>query len=70
MIILDELQSTLKRMELAANNSDNPAEKVMFDILKNNLYTILMQAKQLESSPEFIKVVKSEVKNNEQDIKE
>lgn len=61
MIILEELESTLKRMEIIANNSDNPEEKVMYSIMKNNLYTILVQAKQLAETSEF----KEEVKKNE-----
>lgn len=61
MIILEELESTLKRMEIIANNSDNPEEKVMYTIMKNNLYTFLVQAKQLAETSEF----KEEVKKNE-----
>mgnify|MGYP006378253365 FL=1 len=61
MIILEELESTLKRMEIIANNSDNPEEKVMYSIMKNNLYTFLVQAKQLAETAEF----KEEVKKNE-----
>lgn len=61
MIILEELESTLKRMEIIANNSDNPEEKVIYSIMKNNLYTFLVQAKQLAETAEF----KEEVKKNE-----
>ena len=61
MIILEELESTLKRMEIISNNSDNPEEKVMYSIMKNNLYTFLVQAKQLAETSEF----KEEVKKNE-----
>ena len=61
MIILEELETTLKRMEIIANNSDNPEEKVMYSIIKNNLYTFLVQAKQLAETAEF----KEEVKKNE-----
>jgi hypothetical protein len=65
MICLDELQSTIKRINLIKDNSDSTEEQTMADILLNNLSQLLGQAKMLCDTPEF----KMEVERRNKDGK-
>lgn len=65
MISLDELQSTIKRLNILRDNSESAEEQTMADILLNNLVQLLGQAKMICDTPEF----KAEIERRKQDGK-
>lgn len=65
MISLDELQSTIKRLNILRDNSESAEEQTMADILLNNLVQLLRQAKMICDTPEF----KAEIERRKQDGK-
>lgn len=65
MISLDELQSTIKRLNILKDNSESAEEQTMADILLTNLVQLLGQAKMLCDTQEF----KAEIERRKQDGK-
>jgi hypothetical protein len=57
MISLDELQSEIKRLELLKNNTDNPEEIFISDILISNLSQLNAQLVRYVETDEFKKEV-------------
>ena len=62
MIVIDELKSTAKRLELLRNNTDSIEEKMMANMLFGNLLELAKQAEMISNSPTF----KQEVENEKQ----
>jgi hypothetical protein len=57
MISLEELQSEIKRLELLKNNTDNPEEIFISDILISNLSQLNAQLVRYVETDEFKKEV-------------
>lgn len=57
MISLDELQSEIKRLELLKNNTDNPEEIFISDILISNLSQLNAQLVRYVETDDFKKEV-------------
>jgi hypothetical protein len=57
MISLEELQSEIKRLELLKNNTDNPEEVFISDILISNLSQLNAQLVRYVETDEFKKEV-------------
>mgnify|MGYP003417515467 CR=1 FL=1 len=68
MICLDELQSTIKRLNLIKDNSDSTEEQTMADILLNNLSQLLGQAGMIVDTIEFKKEVERRNKDGKPNI--
>lgn len=68
MICLDELQSTIKRLNLIKDNSDSTEEQTMADILLNNLVQLLGQAGMIVDTIEFKKEVERRNKDGKPNI--
>lgn len=68
MICLDELQSTIKRLNLIKDNSDSTEEQTMTDILLNNLSQLLGQAGMIVDTIEFKKEVERRNKDGKPNI--
>lgn len=61
MIAIDELNSTLKRLELLHDNTDSPEERVMVRVLTQSLLPILQQADVFSKSPQYQQMVADEM---------
>lgn len=68
MICLDELQSTIKRINLIKDNSDSTEEQTMADILLNNLSQLLGQAGMIVDTTEFKREVERRNKDGKPNI--
>lgn len=68
MICLDELQSTIKRINIIKDNSDSTEEQTMADILLNNLSQLLGQARMIVDTPEFKMEVERRIKDGKPNI--
>lgn len=58
MIAIEELQHTVKRLELLRNNETIPEESFMATSVINTLKNIIPQLEELTKSPNFITLVK------------
>lgn len=58
MIATEELQATINRLELLANNIDDKEEQVLSNILQVNLKQILQQIEVFIKTEEFKQMVK------------
>lgn len=65
MISIEELVSTLKRIELLKNNTDSPEEKATADLIITNLNNMIRQLNAFIDSPDFKEMVKDYVHNSE-----
>lgn len=68
MICLDELQSTIKRINIIKDNSDSTEEQTMADILLNNLSQLLGQAEMIVDTTEFKREVERRNKDGKPNI--
>lgn len=57
MICIEELTSTIKRLQLLKDNTDNPEEIVATDLMITNLTNLARQFGMLLDSPEFKQMV-------------
>lgn len=57
MICIEELNSTIKRLQLLKDNTDNPEEIVATDLMITNLTNLARQFGMLFDSPEFKQMV-------------
>ena len=64
MICIEELNATIKRLELLKNNVDNPEEIVATDLMINNLTNLARQFNILIDTPDFKEMVKNYEKEN------
>ena len=53
MIAIDELKSTIARLNLLADNTDSADEKIMTNVIVTNLVEIAKQAEMISDSPQF-----------------
>lgn len=59
MICIEELMSTVKRLELLKENIDSPEEKVATDLMISNLSNLIAQFNAFIESPDFNEMVKN-----------
>ena len=64
MICIEELTSTIKRLQLLKDNTDSPEEIVATDLMITNLTNLARQFNMLLDSPDFKQMV-AEYKINE-----
>ena len=64
MICIEELTSTIKRLQLLKDNTDSPEEIVATDLMITNLTNLARQFGMLLDSPDFKQMV-AEYKINE-----
>lgn len=65
MICTEELNSTIKRLQLLKDNTDNPEEIVATDLMITNLTNLARQFGMLLDSPEFKQMVEEYKLKNE-----
>ena len=65
MISIEELVSTLKRIELLKDNTDSPEEKTAADLVIANLNNMIRQLNAFIDSPDFKEMAKTYVDNSE-----
>ena len=65
MISIEELVSTIKRIELLKNNTDSPEEKATADLIITNLNNMIRQLNAFIDSPDFKEMVKDYENNSE-----
>ena len=65
MIAIDELKSTIARINLLADNTGSAEEKIMANVIVTNLIEIAKQAEMISDSPQFKQQVKLEKENAE-----
>ena len=69
MICIEELTSTIKRLQLLKDNTDSPEEIVATDLMITNLTNLARQFGMLLDTPEFKQMVEeykinSKIKND------
>ena len=57
MICIEELTSTIKRLQLLKDNTDNPEEIVATDLMITNLTNLARQFSMLLDTPDFKQMV-------------
>ena len=65
MICTEELNSTIKRLQLLKDNTDSPEEIVATDLMITNLTNLARQFGMLLDSPEFKQMVEEYKLKNE-----
>lgn len=60
MIAIDELKSTIARLNLLADNTGSAEEKIMANVIVTNLVEIAKQAEMISGSPQFKQQVEIE----------
>ena len=53
MIAIDELKSTIARLNLLADNTGSAEEKILVNVIVTNLVEIAKQAEMISGSPQF-----------------
>ena len=61
MICIDELKSTFNRIILIENNTSSVEEKIMSNVIVQNLGPMLKQLETLSGSPQFKQEVAEEI---------
>lgn len=61
MICIDELKSTFNRIILIQNNTSSVEEKIMSNVIVQNLGPMLKQLETLSGSPQFKQEVAEEI---------
>jgi len=64
MIAVDELNSTLKRLELLHDNTESPEERVLVRVLMQSILPILQQVEIFVKSPQYQQLVEEEKKGD------
>ena len=65
MICIEELNSTIKRLQLLKDNTDSPEEIVATDLMITNLTNLARQFGMLLDSPNFKQMVEEFKQKNE-----
>lgn len=60
MICIEEIESTLKRLEIIKNNVDDCVEKYTCDVLMQNLNGLIKQLSQMSTTPEYRKMAEQQ----------
>lgn len=58
MISTDEVNATIARLKIIANNTESTEERAMATLLMNNIQQLVEQFIQLQKSPQWSEVVK------------
>lgn len=58
MISTDEVNATIARLKIIANNTESTEERAMATMLMNNIQQLVEQFIQLQKSPQWSEVVK------------
>lgn len=65
MICVEELNSTIKRLQLLKDNTDSPEEIVATDLMITNLTNLARQFGMLLDTPEFKQMVEDYKQNDD-----
>ena len=65
MICIEELNSTIKRLQLLKDNTDSPEEIVATDLMITNLTNLARQFVMLLDTPDFKQMVEEFKQKNE-----
>ena len=65
MICIEEINSTIKRLQLLKDNTDSPEEIVATDLMITNLTNLARQFGMLLDSPDFKQIVEEFKQKNE-----